>query len=77
VISDPVNHLCIYNDTIKSDQVRNEQANLVAFVEDIERRLLAKWNLSEPSSTTNAFSYGFSTSPWPSVFRTSIAQPTI
>jgi len=47
VISDPVNHLCVYNDTIKSDQVRNEQANLVAFVEDIERRLLAKWNLSE------------------------------
>src|SRR6476469_1551436 len=30
-----------------------------------------------PNSTTNAFSYGFSISPCPSVLRTSMAQPTI
>ena len=47
MVSDSVNYLCVYNDRTKGDQVRNEQANLVAFIEDIERRLLAKWNLSE------------------------------
>src|SRR6478736_4721298 len=30
-----------------------------------------------PNSTANAFSYGFSISPCPSVLRTSMAQPTI
>ena len=32
VVSDSVNHLCVYDDRVKSDQVRNEQSNLVAFV---------------------------------------------
>src|SRR2546422_11143031 len=60
VVSDSVNHLCVYDNIIKSDQVRNEQSNLMALVENIERRLLAKWNPSQTNSTTNAFSYGLS-----------------
>ena len=47
MVGDSVNYLCIYNDRIEGDQIWNEQANLVAFVEDVERRLLTKWNLSE------------------------------
>jgi hypothetical protein len=44
VVSDPVNHLCIHDDRIKSDQIGNEQANLAALVEHIEGRLLPKRN---------------------------------
>jgi hypothetical protein len=42
VISDSVNQLGIRHDSIKCDQIRNEQANLVTFIEDVERRLLLK-----------------------------------
>src|SRR5439155_14117512 len=47
VVSDPINYLCIHDNSIKSDQIGNEQTNLAALVEDIERRLLAKRNLSQ------------------------------
>ena len=47
VVSDPVKHLCIHDDRIKSDQIGNEQANLPALVEHIEGRLLAKRNLPQ------------------------------
>ena len=47
VVGDSLNYFCIYNDRIEGDQIWNEQANLVAFVEDIERRLLTKQNFSE------------------------------
>ncbi len=42
MISDSVNHLGTHDDSIKCDQIRNEQANLVTFIEDVERRLLLK-----------------------------------
>lgn len=63
MVGDLVNYVRIYDKRIKSDQVRNEEANLVAFVKDIERRLLLKAICRSKNSTTNAFSYGFSTSP--------------
>ena len=47
VISNSVNHLCIHDNRIKCDQVGNEESNLGPFVEDIERRLLPKRNLSQ------------------------------
>ena len=36
-----------HDDRLKCDQVRNEKANLVSFVEDIERRLLPEKNVSK------------------------------
>jgi vancomycin resistance protein YoaR len=45
VISDSVNHLCIHDNSIKCDQVGNEETDLVFFVEDIEQRLLAERNV--------------------------------
>jgi len=47
MVRDLVNYLRIYDKRIKSDQVRNEEANLVAFVKDIEGRLLLKRNSSQ------------------------------
>ena len=39
VISDSVDHLCIHDNSIKCDQVGNEETDLVSFVEDIEERV--------------------------------------
>ena len=36
MVADLVNHLCVYDETIERDYVRNEEANLVAFVEHIK-----------------------------------------
>ena len=47
MVGDLVNYLRIHDKRIKSDQVRNEEANLVAFVKDIEGRLLLKRNSSQ------------------------------
>jgi hypothetical protein len=44
MVADLVNYLRIYNKRVKSDQVRNEEADLVALVEHIKRRLLLKGN---------------------------------
>jgi len=46
VIGYAVDHFRIYNDGIESDQVRNKRADSLAFVENIECRLLPKRNLS-------------------------------
>ena len=47
MVGDSVDYLCVYDNRSKGDQVWYEDANLVALTEDIKRRLLAKWNLSE------------------------------
>jgi hypothetical protein len=47
VISDSVDHLGIDDDSIKCDQVGNEETDLVSFVEDIEQRLLPERNVSQ------------------------------
>jgi hypothetical protein len=77
VVSNPVNHLCINDNGLEDNEVWNKQANFRALVENIERKLRRNGIFRRPNSTTNAFSYGFSTIPWPSAFRTSIAQPII
>lgn len=63
MISNSVNHFCVHNNSIKCDQVGNEETDLVFLVEDIEQRLLAERTFRRPNSTANAFSYGFSTNP--------------
>ena len=45
VISDSVDHLGIHDNSIKCDQVGNEETDLVPFVKDIEQRLLAERNV--------------------------------
>src|SRR5262245_44781313 len=77
VVGDFVDYFCVYNDRVERNEIGNEEPYLFPFIEDIKRRLLPKRNFFRPNSTTKAFSYGFSTSPWPRVLRTSIAQPTI
>src|SRR5207248_2987008 len=47
VISDSVDHLGVYHHSIKCDQVRNEETDLVSFVEDIKQRLLPEGNVSQ------------------------------
>ena len=47
VISDSVNHLGIYDNSIKCDQIGNEEAHPVSLVEDIEQRLLPEGNVSQ------------------------------
>ena len=47
VIRDSVNYLCIHDDGIKRDQVRNKEPDVLSFVEDVEDRLLPKRNASE------------------------------
>ena len=44
MVGDAVNYLCIYDDPIKRNEIGNENADLLPFVKDIERRLLAKRN---------------------------------
>ena len=44
MVGDAVNYLCIYDDPIERIEIGNENANLLPFVKDIERRLLAKRN---------------------------------
>jgi len=63
MISDSVDHLCINDDTVESDQIGDEETDLVFLVKDIEERLLPKRNVSQPNSTAKAFSYGFSSRP--------------
>ena len=45
VISDSVDYLGIHDNSVKCDQVGNEETDLVSFVEDIEQRLLAERNV--------------------------------
>jgi hypothetical protein len=77
VIRDSVDDFCVHHYGIECDQVGDKQADLLFFVEHVERRLLPERDLRSPNSTTSAFSYGFSIKPCPRVLRTSIAQPTI
>jgi len=46
VICDSVDDLCVYYNRLERNQIRHKQADLVAFVKNIENGLLAKWNLS-------------------------------
>ncbi len=48
MITNPVNHLCVHDNRIESDEVRHEQPNFVAFVENVERRLLPEGDFSQP-----------------------------
>ncbi len=48
MISNSVDHLGIHDNSIKCDQIGNEEAHLVSLVEDIEERLLPKRNVSQP-----------------------------
>ena len=47
MIGNSVADLCIDHHSIKCDQVRNEQTNLLSFIQDIERRLLLKRNFPQ------------------------------
>ena len=47
VISYSVDHLGIHDNSIKCDQIGNEETNLVSFVEDIEQKLLLEGNVSQ------------------------------
>ena len=46
VVRDSVDHFGVHDNGIESDQVGNEAANLVTFVEYAEQRLLPKGNFS-------------------------------
>ena len=63
VISDPVNHLRIYDNRIEGDKIRHECANFLTFVETSNGGCCRNGIFRNPNSTTNAFSYGFSTIP--------------
>ena len=47
MVSDFVDHFCVYDDRIKGDQVGNKQPDVLTFVEDIKGRLLSKRNFSQ------------------------------
>ena len=47
VISNPINYLCVHNDRIEGDEVRDKEANFLALVKNIERRLLPKRNFPQ------------------------------
>jgi hypothetical protein len=47
MVGDLVDDFCVYDYRIKRDQVRNEEADLVSFVEHIKRRLLSEWNFPQ------------------------------
>jgi len=47
MISDSVDHLGIHDNSIKCDQIGDEETDLVFLVEDIEQRLLPERNVSE------------------------------
>ena len=48
MVSNSVDHFGIHDNSIKCDQIGNEEAHLVSLVEDIEERLLPKRNISQP-----------------------------
>ena len=47
VISDSVDRLRIHDNSVKRDQVGNEETDLLSFVEDIEQRLLPERNVAQ------------------------------
>ena len=47
VITNPVNHLCVYDNRIESNQVRDKEANLLTLVKNIKWRLLPERNSSQ------------------------------
>src|SRR5947207_2090788 len=51
MICDSVDDFCVHHNGIECDQVRDKQADLVSFVEDIERRLLPERDI--PQSKLN------------------------
>ncbi len=48
MVGDSIDHLRVQNDGIECDEIGDEQSNLIAFVEDIEQRLLAIRDVSQP-----------------------------
>src|SRR6266487_143818 len=47
VISNPINHLCVHDNRIEDNEVRDKEANFLALVENIERGLLSERNFSQ------------------------------
>jgi hypothetical protein len=45
MIGDSVNDLCVDDNRIEYDQIRHKNPNLLLFIDDIENRLLPKWDL--------------------------------
>src|SRR5438094_1498139 len=77
VVSDSVNHLCVYDNIIKAIRSGTNSPILWPLQRTSNEGCWRNGILRKPNSTTNAFSYGFSISPLPRVLRTSIAEPTI
>ena len=77
MISDSVDHLCINDDTVESDQIGDEETDLVFLVKDIEERLLPKRNVSQPKLDGQGILVGLLKQTMTSALRTSIAEPTI
>ena len=78
VIADAINDFCVNDDPLEADQVWNVFTHLDSFVDDVKYPFAAGKRSSVGRILRPKRSpYGFSSSPWPSVFRTSIAQPTM
>jgi hypothetical protein len=77
VISNPINYLCVHNDRIEGDEVRDKEANFLALVKNIERPQLPKRNFSQSEFNDQRIFVWLLNYSVPMVFRTSIAQPTI
>ena len=48
MIGDAVDHLDVHDNGVEDDQVWEKGADFLAFVENIECRLLLEWNLAQP-----------------------------
>ena len=48
MIGDPIDHLGVHDNGVENDKVRDKGADFLAFVENVECRLLLEWNLPQP-----------------------------
>jgi hypothetical protein len=60
MIGDSIDHLCVDDDLLRCDQIRNILAYFNRFIDYIETRLLSAPYLAQSELDTKAFSYGFS-----------------
>jgi hypothetical protein len=77
VISNSANHLCVHDNSIKCDQVGNEETDLVSFVEDIEQRLLPESNVSQTKLDRQRIFVWLLNQPVTKRVKNLMAQPTI
>ncbi len=77
VISDSVNHLGIHDNSIKRNQVGNEETDLVSLVEDIEQSLLPERNISQTKLNCQRVFIWLLNQPVTKRVKNSMAQPTI